>query len=204
MSTSEDNAKNARYLARMKRKKAIIDQSILEADEDRGVCLILTGNGKGKSSSAFGMVARALGHNMRVGVVQFIKGAFSTGEEAFFRRFPEVEYHVMGEGFTWETQNRERDIQMAQKAWEQSLAFLNDEQVGVVVLDELNIALRHNYISTADVVRAIQERPTHQHVVITGRGAPDALIDIADTVTEMTLIKHAYQAGVKAQKGIEL
>ncbi len=204
MSTSEDNAKNARYLARMKRKKAIIDQSILEADEDRGVCLILTGNGKGKSSSAFGMVARALGHNMRVGVVQFIKGAFSTGEEAFFRRFPEVEYHVMGEGFTWETQNRERDIQMAQKAWEQSLAFLNDEQVGVVVLDELNIALRHNYISTADVVRAIQERPTHQHVVVTGRGAPDALIDIADTVTEMTLIKHAYQAGVKAQKGIEL
>jgi cob(I)alamin adenosyltransferase len=141
---------------------------------------------------------------MRVGVVQFIKGAFSTGEEAFFRRFPEVEYHVMGEGFTWETQNRERDIQMAQKAWEQSLAFLNDEQVGVVVLDELNIALRHNYISTADVVRAIQERPTHQHVVVTGRGAPDALIDIADTVTEMTLIKHAYQAGVKAQKGIEL
>ena len=204
MSTSEYNAKNARYLARMKRKKAIIDQSILEADEDRGVCLILTGNGKGKSSSAFGMVARALGHNMRVGVVQFIKGAFSTGEEAFFRRFPEVEYHVMGEGFTWETQNRERDIQMAQTAWEQSLAFLNDEQVGVVVLDELNIALRHNYISTADVVRAIQERPTHQHVVVTGRGAPDALIDIADTVTEMTLIKHAYQAGVKAQKGIEL
>jgi cob(I)alamin adenosyltransferase len=204
MSTSEENEKKARYLARMKRKKAIIDQSILEADEDRGVCLILTGNGKGKSSSAFGMVARALGHNMRVGVVQFIKGAFSTGEEAFFRRFPEVEYHVMGEGFTWETQNRERDIQMAQKAWEQSLAFLNDEQVGVVVLDELNIALRHNYISTADVVRAIQERPTHQHVVVTGRGAPDVLIDIADTVTEMTLIKHAYQAGVKAQKGIEL
>lgn len=204
MSTSEDNAKNDRYLARMKRKKAIIDQTILEADEDRGVCLILTGNGKGKSSSAFGMVARALGHNMRVGVVQFIKGAFSTGEEAFFRRFPEVEYHVMGEGFTWETQNRERDIQMAQKAWEQSLAFLNDEQVGVVVLDELNIALRHKYISTADVVRAIQERPTHQHVVVTGRGAPDALIEIADTVTEMTLIKHAYQAGVKAQKGIEL
>ncbi len=204
MDDSKEQQREARYLARMKRKKEVIDQSIARADQDRGVCLVHTGNGKGKSSSAFGMVARALGHDMQVGVVQFIKGAFSTGEEAFFRRFPQVQYFVMGEGFTWETQDKERDIAAATKAWAQSEAFLNDESMGLVVLDELNIALKYNYVDLQTVIKAIESRPVHQHVVITGRGAPQALIDIADTVTEMQVVKHAYQAGVKAQKGIEL
>ncbi len=214
MSTNETSETNpamtsatqseARYLARMKRKKEIIDQSIARADQDRGVCLVHTGNGKGKSSSAFGMVARALGHGMQVGVVQFIKGAFSTGEEAFFRRFPEVRYFVMGEGFTWETQDKARDIAAAAKAWQQSEALLNDDSIALVVLDELNIALKYQYVDLQSVLKAIQSRPLNQHVVITGRGAPQALIDIADTVTEMQVVKHAYQAGIKAQKGVEL
>jgi cob(I)alamin adenosyltransferase len=201
---SEEQQREARYLARMKRKKEVIDQSIARADQDRGVCLVHTGNGKGKSSSAFGMVARALGHDMQVGVVQFIKGAFSTGEEAFFRRFPEVQYYVMGEGFTWETQDKERDIAAATKAWKQSEELLNDEGVALVVLDELNIALKYKYVDLQTVIKAVESRPVNQHVVITGRGAPQELIDIADTVTEMQVVKHAYQAGIKAQKGVEL
>ncbi len=201
---SEEQQREARYLARMKRKKEVIDQSIARADQDRGVCLVHTGNGKGKSSSAFGMVARALGHDMQVGVVQFIKGAFSTGEEAFFRRFPEVQYYVMGEGFTWETQDKERDIAAATKAWKQSEELLNDENVSLVVLDELNIALKYKYVDLQAVIQAVESRPVNQHVVITGRGAPQELIDIADTVTEMQVVKHAYQAGIKAQKGVEL
>jgi cob(I)alamin adenosyltransferase len=132
---SGDAERNARHKQQMVRKKAVVDAGIARATEKRGIILVNTGNGKGKSSSAFGMVARALGHNMRVGVVQFIKGSFSTGEETFFRRFPEVSYHVMGEGFTWETQNRERDIALANKAWQQAVTFLTDPAVDMVVLD---------------------------------------------------------------------
>ncbi|WP_277252779.1 cob(I)yrinic acid a,c-diamide adenosyltransferase [Neptunomonas phycophila] len=196
--------KEARYKARMQRKKAVIDESIARADQDKGVCLVLTGNGKGKSSSGFGMVARALGHGMQVGVVQFIKGSYSTGEEAFFRRFDEVEYYVMGEGFTWETQDKTRDIEAASVAWAQAKALLENDAISLVVLDELNIALKYKYVALDDVITAVQNRPRYQHVVITGRGAPQALIDVADTVTEMQVIKHAYQAGIKAQKGVEL
>src|SRR3990172_5732186 len=134
-----------RHRARMQRKKSVVDAKVASATVDRGILIVNTGNGKGKSSSAFGMVARALGHEMRVAVVQFIKGAFSTGEEAFFRRFPEVEYHVMGEGFTWETQDRERDIQAAALAWEKARRFLADPRFHMVVLDEINIALKLNY-----------------------------------------------------------
>lgn len=199
-----DNEKDLRHNARMARKKAVVDASIAKADQDRGVFVLNTGNGKGKSSSAFGMVARALGHEMRVGVVQFIKGSFSTGEEAFFRRFPEVEYCVMGEGFTWETQDRQRDIATAMSAWEKAERMLADERIALVVLDELNIALKYQYIPLERVIKAIESRPLMQHVVVTGRAAPMELIDIADTVTEMTLVKHAFRAGVKAQKGIEL
>lgn len=193
-----------RHKRRMQRKKERIDAHIASADEDRGVCLVLTGNGKGKSSSAFGMVARALGNQMQVAVVQFIKGAFSTGEEAFFRRFPEVSYHVMGEGFTWETQDQARDIAAAEKAWQQAQHYLQDANTDLVVLDELNIALRLQLIALEPVLAALAARPPHQHVVITGRNAPQALIDCADTVTRMDVVKHAYQAGIKAQKGIEL
>jgi len=188
----------------MQRKKEVVDAGIARATEKRGLILVLTGNGKGKSSSAFGMVARSLGHGMRVGVVQFIKGTFATGEEAFFRRFDEVDYHVMGEGYTWETQDRERDTLAAQEAWVQSRRMLTDAGYDLVVLDELNIALKHGYVEVEDVLDALDARPAMQHVVITGRGAPSKLIEAADTVTEMTPVKHAYEAGVRAQKGVEL
>jgi cob(I)alamin adenosyltransferase len=192
------------HQARMQRRKARVDARIAAADQDRGVLLVLTGSGKGKSSSAFGMLARALGHGMRVGVVQFIKGTFSTGEEAFFRRFPEVRYHVMGEGFTWETQDRERDIRAASAAWTIALDMLHDHALELVVLDELNIALKYGYVPLADVIAATRGRPPHQHVIITGRAAPPELIEVADTVTEMRVVKHAFNAGVRAQKGVEL
>ncbi|HGX93811.1 MAG TPA: cob(I)yrinic acid a,c-diamide adenosyltransferase, partial [Candidatus Tenderia sp.] len=147
--------------------------------------------------------ARALGHGQRVGVVQFIKGKSATGEENFFRRFPEVSYHVMGEGFTWETQDRERDTEKARTAWARAEELLADESIALVVLDELNIALKYNYLDVEQVIEVLKRRPPMQHVVITGRAARDELIDYADTVTEMGNVKHAYKAGVAAQAGIE-
>ncbi|WP_277372064.1 cob(I)yrinic acid a,c-diamide adenosyltransferase [Pseudomonas sp. AA-38] len=201
---SESAERDARHKARMQRKKALIDEKIAQAQDEYGLLLVHSGNGKGKSSSAFGMVARALGHGLKVGVVQFIKGAASTGEEAFFRRFPEeVSYHVMGEGFTWETQDRQRDIAKAQQAWAVARKLLNDEAIGLVVLDELNIALKHGYLELDAVLADIEARPLLQHVVVTGRGALPGMIEAADTVTDMSLVKHAFKAGVKAQKGIE-
>ena len=204
MTKPDEQSREAQHKARMARKKSAIDARIAMANRDQGVLLVLTGNGKGKSSSGFGMLARALGHGMRVGVVQFIKGSFSTGEEAFFRRFTEVEYHVMGEGFTWETQDRQRDIAAAQAAWQKAAAVLGNPAIHLVLLDELNIALKHRYVDVNDVVAALKIRPPMQHVIITGRGAPPPLIDIADTVTEMMVVKHAFAAGIRAQKGIEL
>lgn len=199
-----DTSREERHRQRMQRKKAVVDAHIASATEERGVLIVNTGNGKGKSTAAFGMVARALGHGMRVGVVQFIKGSFSTGEEAFFRRFPEISYHVMGEGFTWETQDRSRDIQAAQVAWAVAASLLRDADTALVVLDELNIALKYGYLSLDEVLNAVSARPVHQHVVITGRAAPPTLIEAADTVTEMSLIKHAFHAGIRAQNGVEL
>ncbi len=201
---TEDAARDARHRQRMQRKKTVVDGKIAAAETERGVLLVLTGNGKGKSSSAFGMVARALGHGMKVGVVQFIKGKFSTGEETFYRRFPEVHYHVMGEGYTWETQDRERDVRAATAAWAVAQRMLADASCELVVLDELNIALKHRYLDLAQVVADLQARPAMQHAVVTGRGAPQALIDAADTVTEMNVVKHAFQQGIRAQKGVEL
>lgn len=201
---TESSERDERHKARMQRKKALVDQKISGAQDEYGLLLVHTGNGKGKSSSAFGMVARALGHGIKVGVVQFIKGAASTGEETFFRRFPdEVRYHVMGEGFTWETQDRQRDIAKAREAWAVAAELLADPGIGLVVLDELNIALKHGYLDLEPVLADIESRPMLQHVVVTGRGAPPKLIEHADTVTEMSLIKHAFKAGVKAQKGVE-
>jgi cob(I)alamin adenosyltransferase len=204
MSERERNSEAEQHRLRMQRRKARVDTRIAAAGIDRGVLLVLTGSGKGKSSSAFGMLARALGHGMRVGLVQFIKGTFATGEEAFFRRFPEVHYHVMGQGFTWETQNRERDIRAAAAAWTIALEMLRDAALELVVLDELNIALKYGYIALPDVLAAVAARVPRQHVVITGRAAPAELIEAADTVTEMRAIKHAFNAGVRAQKGVEL
>lgn len=205
MTTGDADALAGRHRERMQRKKAVVDAGIARATVERGVVVVTTGNGKGKSSSGFGMVARALGHGLRVGVVQFIKGSFATGEEAFFRRFPdEVSYHVMGEGFTWETQDRERDVRAAAAAWDKARVMLADPTFDLVLLDELNIALKYQYVDIADVLAALAARPPQQHVVITGRAAPPALIEAADTVTEMNVVKHAFQAGIKAQKGIEL
>jgi cob(I)alamin adenosyltransferase len=202
--SSDPNEIDTRHSQRMQRKKAVVDTGIAAAQIERGVLVLNTGNGKGKSSSGFGMVARALGHGMRVGVVQFIKGAMPTGEEHFFRRFPdEVAFHVMGEGYTWETQDRTRDIAKAEAAWEQARELLRDPSIGLVLLDELNIALKSRYLDTAVVLADLAARPPHQHVVVTGRGAPPELIAAADTVTDMALVKHAYAAGVKAQPGIE-
>lgn len=199
-----DEAARERHRRRMQRHKEVVDARVAGATIDRGVLLVLTGNGKGKSSSAFGMVARALGHGMQVAVVQFIKGEFSTGEEAFFRRFPEVRYHVMGEGFTWETQDSDRDRKAALAAWELATGLLKDPGIDLVVLDELNIAVKLGLVPLDPVLDTLEARPPHQHVVVTGRGASPALIDIADTVTEMRPIRHAFDAGVMAQKGIEL
>ena len=200
---SEDTLET-RHRARMQRKKSVVDERIDAAQTERGVLLVLTGNCKGKSSSAFGMVARSLGHGLRVGVVQFIKGRFSTGEEAFFRRFDEVEYHVMGEGYTWETQDRERDTRAARAAWEIACDMLRRPELDLVVLDELCIALKYRYLDVDEVVAALQARPPRQHAVVTGRAAPPALIEAADTVTEMQVVKHAFQSGIRAQKGVEL
>ncbi|WP_417787719.1 cob(I)yrinic acid a,c-diamide adenosyltransferase [Stutzerimonas xanthomarina] len=201
---NESSERDTRHKARMQRKKAVVDEKIAEAQDEYGLLLVHTGNGKGKSSSAFGMVARALGHGIKVGVVQFIKGAASTGEESFFRRFPdEVRYHVMGEGFTWETQDRQRDIAKAKEAWNVAAQLLADPDIGLVVLDELNIALKYGYMELDPILADIESRPLSQHVVVTGRGAPPGLIEAADTVTEMSLVKHAFKSGVKAQKGVE-
>lgn len=195
---------NERHRVRMERKKEIIDDKIKQAQRNAGVIVITTGNGKGKSSSGFGMVMRALGHGMRVGVVQFIKGAMSTGEEQFLRRFPdEVSFHAMGEGYTWETQNRERDMEKAELAWQKGVEFLRDPAIGLVVFDELNIALKYHYLDVNKVIADLQARPPMQHVVITGRGALPELIDIADTVTEMRDVKHAFKSGIAAQAGVE-
>ncbi|WP_297838753.1 cob(I)yrinic acid a,c-diamide adenosyltransferase [Pseudomonas sp.] len=202
---NESPERDERHLARMQRKKAVIDERIASSPDECGLLLVLTGNGKGKSSSAFGMLARAMGHGMQCGVVQFIKGRNSTGEELFFRRFPEqVRYHVMGEGFTWETQDRQRDINAAEAAWEVSREMLRDPSIGLIVLDELNIALKHGYLDLEKVLSDLQGRPPMQHVLVTGRGAKPEMIDLADTVSDIAVVKHAFQAGIRAQKGIEL
>ncbi|MBA5640272.1 cob(I)yrinic acid a,c-diamide adenosyltransferase [Duganella sp. LX20W] len=204
MSEANTDDINQRHRLRMERKKAIIDAKIAAADKQIGIIIVNTGNGKGKSSSGFGMAIRAMGHGMKVGIVQFIKGAMSTGEEKFLRRFPdEVSFHAMGEGYTWETQDRERDIEKARVAWEQAKAFLSDPAIGLVLFDELNIALKYRYLDVDTVIADLLERPAMQHVVITGRGAPPELIAIADTVTEMGEVKHAFKAGIGAQEGTE-
>lgn len=195
--------RDTRHNARMARKKDVVDDRIAAAQAERGVLLVNTGNGKGKSSAGFGLVARALGHGMRVGVVQFIKGRSDTGEEAFFRTQPGVSWHVMGEGFTWETQDRARDVATAEAAWAVAREMLQNPGFGLVVLDELNIALKYQYLDVDRVIADLRARPPMQHVVVTGRGAPPALVEAADTVTDMTPVKHAFAAGVKAMPGME-
>jgi len=187
----------------MQKKKTVIDSKIADAQEERGVLVINTGNGKGKSSSAFGVVARALGHGLKVGVVQFVKGRSDTGEEAFFRQQPNVAWHVGGEGFTWETQDKERDAKAAQAAWEIACSHLGNPEIGLVVLDEMTYAFKYNWLDLDAVITKLLGRPQMQHVIITGRGAPQALRDAADTVSEIGNEKHAFQSGIKAMPGLE-
>ena len=203
-SRKQEVARDTRYRARMQRKKAVIDAAIASARDTRGVLLVLTGNGKGKSSSAFGMVVRALGHGMKVGVAQFIKGRSDTGEESFFRHHPGVSWHVLGEGFTWETQNLERDQETARKGWETVRVLLQNPLLGLVVLDELTYPLRYGWLDWERVAEDLRTRPAGQHVIITGRGAPQALCVLADTVSVIQDEKHAFRSGVPAQKGVDL
>ena len=199
-----ENAKTPeRHAQRMAAKQKIMNERIARADKEQGILLVLTGPGKGKSSSGFGMLARALGHGMKVGVVQFIKGAFSTGEEAFFRNLPNVDYHVMGEGYTWDTQDRSGDIAAAERTWEQAANMLANPQLDLVILDELTYMLAFKYLSEDTVLKAIGARPEHQSVVVTGRGGGSALRSVMDTVSEIKDVEHAYRAGIQARKGVD-
>jgi len=201
-SARQDDLKNARHAARMARKKAHIDAAIVAASDEHGLLLVITGNGKGKSTAAFGMVARALGHKLSVGVVQFIKNRTDTGEEAFLGLH--ADWHVTGDGFTWDTQNRKQDIVTAQRGWAVAARMLADPAYQRVVLDELTYLLSYGYLDSDVVLDALANRPAMQHVVVTGRAASDALIELADTVSVIADEKHAYRAGVKAQRGIDL
>ncbi|MXX06296.1 MAG: cob(I)yrinic acid a,c-diamide adenosyltransferase [Gammaproteobacteria bacterium] len=195
--------RDARHKLAMQRKKEYVDGRIAAATEDRGLLLILTGNGKGKSSSAFGMLARSVGHGLRCAVVQFIKGAWECGERLLFEDNPLVEFHIMGTGFTWETQDRQTDIAAAEAAWSKAEALLADEATDLVILDELTYMLTYGYLDKARVLEALRGRPARQHVVVTGRNASRELLEIADTVSEVNEVRHAFNHGVKAQKGLD-
>lgn len=188
---------------RMAKKKAAIDKKIARATEERGVLILLKGPGKGKSSSAFGTMARAVGHGQRAAVIQFIKGRNETGEYKFFREHPSIDWHVMGHGFTWETQDKSQDIAAAQKAWALAEQLLKDESYGILVFDELAYMFKYGYLELEPVLKALSQRPKDQHVMITGRVMPTALEDIADTISNVKDERHAFRLGVKAQAGIE-
>jgi len=195
---------NRRHAEKAALRKAVRERILATKTEERGLVIVHTGTGKGKSTAAFGMVLRCLGHGMRVGIVQFVKGAWATGERTVLERFPDlVTMKAMGEGFTWETQDRARDIAAARAAWEAAKAMLADPSYRLVLLDELNIVLRYDYLPVAEVVAALTSKPRDLHVIVTGRNAKSELMEIADLVTEMKLLKHPFRAGVKAQAGIE-
>ena len=196
--------KDARHKAAMQKQKARVDAGIAAAATDRGVVVLLTGDGKGKSSSAFGMVLRSLGYGHKVGVVQFIKGEQLSGEELFIRDHrPQVDLIQMGTGFTWETQDRQRDMAAAAETWRAAVAMLEDATYDLVVLDELTYMLAYDYLEEAEIMSAIRKRPPPQSVVITGRGGGRGLRDLADTVAEVKDVKHAYSAGIKARRGVD-
>ncbi len=196
---------DTQYQKKMERRQAVQAQRLSSCAEEKGLIIVNTGNGKGKTTAALGMVLRSLGHGFNVAIVQFIKGAWEPAEKAAFDTWgDQLAFHAMGEGFTWNTQDRDRDIQLAQLAWEKSLTYIRNPDYHLVLLDEVNIALKLGYLSIEQVLTGLAEKTETNHVILTGRGAPDALIDRADLVTEMTLIKHPFKAqGVKAQAGIE-
>ena len=194
----------ARHAAKMVRRKAVQDAEVASKTLEKGLLMVHTGPGKGKTTAAFGLLLRTIGRGRPAAVVQFIKGAWSTGERTALERFPDlVEWHTMGEGFTWETQDRARDVAAAGAAWQKALDLIARPGLALLVLDELNIALRYDYLPEADIIAALRARPPGLHIVVTGRNARPALLEAADLVTEMTLVKHHFAAGVKAQEGIE-
>jgi len=200
---SEDEI-NRRANEKAKKRKEARNKMLATKTEERGLLIVHTGTGKGKSTAAFGMVMRCIGHGMRVGIVQFVKGAWETGERKVLEDYADlVTCRAMGEGFTWDTQDRARDIAAARAAWELAQAMIADPTYRLVLLDELNIVLRYGYLPVDEVVAALTAKPRDLHVIVTGRNAPPALIEAADLVTEMTLVKHPFRAGVKAQAGIE-
>ena len=195
---------NARHHEKMVKKKAARDKIMAGKTIEKGLLIIHTGKGKGKSTAAFGMVFRAIGHGMRCGVVQFVKGAWATGERTVLEKFPDlVTVKAMGEGFTWETQDRERDIAHARAAWEEARRMIADPLFRMVLLDELNIVLRYDYLPLDEVLDVLRHKPADKHVIVTGRNAKDELIALADLVTEMEQVKHPFRDGVKAQAGVE-
>jgi cob(I)alamin adenosyltransferase len=201
---TDEAERNARHAQAMKVLKAEQDALLRTKTQTGGLLLVHTGDGKGKSTAGFGMVARALGWGQQVGVVQYIKGKWVTGEQKFFQRFPDqVRFEVMGEGFTWETQDRARDMAAAEAAWKISLEMIADPGLDFVLLDELNVALQYDYLDTGKVIAALQARPRDKHICITGRNARPELMELADLVTEMRLIKHPFDKGVKAQRGVD-
>jgi len=195
---------NRRHYEKMARRKAVRDRMLATKTEERGLLIVHTGKGKGKSTAAFGLVLRCLGHGMRVGIVQFVKGVWTTGERIALARFGDlVTCRAMGEGFTWDTQDRARDIAAARKAWAAAKAMIADPSYRMVLLDELNIVLRYDYLPVAEIIGTLKGKPRELHVVVTGRNAKPELIELADLVTEMMMVKHPFRSGVKAQKGIE-
>jgi cob(I)alamin adenosyltransferase len=204
MSEREEAEANERHRAKMAKVQAARRRMMAEKTIEKGLLIVHTGKGKGKSTAAFGMVFRALGHGFRVGIVQFVKGRWETGERASLDRFgDQVTMNTMGEGFTWETQDRKRDIAAAKAAWEKAKALIADDEHRLVVLDELNIVLRYDYLDVTEVLEVLNARPPGKHVVVTGRNAKEEIIEAADLVTEMEQVKHPFRSGVKAQAGIE-
>ncbi|WP_077148151.1 cob(I)yrinic acid a,c-diamide adenosyltransferase [Sphingopyxis sp. KK2] len=195
---------NERHNEKARKRQAARVKIMADKTQEKGLLIVHTGKGKGKSTAAFGMVCRALGHGMKVGIVQFIKGGWATGEKAVYSAFPgQVEHKVMGEGFTWDTQDRARDIAWARAGWDEVKRMIADPDIAMVVADELNIVLRYEYLPVDEVVAGLLDRDAMKHVIVTGRNAPDALIEAADLVTEMVQVKHPFRSGVKAQRGIE-
>lgn len=199
------SASSEQYRQKMQRRKEVQEQRVAKASIEKGLIIVHTGNGKGKTTAALGMVLRSLGHGYRVAIVQFIKGAWEPAEKAAFSHWGEqLEFHALGEGFTWETQDRQRDTEKAQQAWQAGLAFVRNPDYKLVLLDEINVALKLGYLPVEEVLAGLEQKPEDSHVILTGRGAPAQLVERADLVTEMTLIKHPFrEQGVKAQPGIE-
>ncbi|MEM1414310.1 MAG: cob(I)yrinic acid a,c-diamide adenosyltransferase [Myxococcota bacterium] len=200
---SERAPEDAAHAAKMKALKAEQDAKVKAKDIRRGVVVVHTGDGKGKSTAGFGVALRAAGHGQRVAVVQFIKGTWKTGEQAAMKRFPEITHVVSGDGFTWNTQDRQQDVASAERGWQRAAEFIASGEYDVVVLDELNIALSYGYLSTDVVVPVLRDKPEEVSIVVTGRGAPEALIEVADTVTLHQPVKHAFEAGIRARQGVE-